>query len=156
MKFSIKDFFIKWIFHVHKRTFEHHHRIPHIRFGLNTQFHLTQIIQEKWTLQFRSKFLSTKGISGLKQDNEHHHRIGPVWISLGAKLHLSQAILPFWTKYNQKGYFQSKREHLNIIIEFSIHLNEKTFSFGPNWLKKDFSSPKEKIRGSTCDSWYLN
>ena len=144
MKFSIKDFFSKWIFHVHRRTFEHHHRIPHIRFGLNTQFHLKQIIQEKWTLQFRSKFFSKKGISGLKQGNEHHHRIRPVWISLGAKLHLSQAILTFWTKFYQKGYFQSKRGHLNIIIEFSIHLNEKTFLFLSKSTQKGFFQPKRE------------
>ena len=37
-------------------------------------------------------------------------------ISIGSKFQLQQTILIFWNKFAQKGYFWSKIEKVNIII----------------------------------------
>ena len=52
--------------------------------------------------------------------NEHEHQIPKIWISLGTKFHFKQTTLDIYTKFAQKGYFFSKRENLNVTIEFSI------------------------------------
>ena len=41
-------------------------------------------------------------------------------ISLGSKFQVKLTILIFWTKIVQKGYFWSKTEKVNTIIEFCI------------------------------------
>ena len=51
--------------------------------------------------------------------NEHYHSIQQISVSLGTKFNHNKTVLLFWTKFAQKGCFQSKREKLNIPIEFS-------------------------------------
>ena len=85
-----------------------------------------------------------------------YNQIQHIWISVGNSVYLKRRGLIFWTKFAQKGYFCSKRENLNITVEFRIFelvykpnfiLNRQLWFFGPNLPKKGISHQKQ-------DKWH--
>ena len=51
---------------------------------------------------------------------KHHHLILQTRISLGTKFQLKLKIVIFWTTFAHEGYFRSKTEKMNILIDFCI------------------------------------
>ena len=83
--------------------------------------------------------------------SESHHWILYIWISLDMKFQLKLTILIFWTKFTQKVYFQSKKEKVNITIDFytfkwlwvlNFSLDWQFWFFGTNLPKKGISGQK--------------
>ena len=115
---SLDQIYLKKIFLVQKRKFEHHHglhKIQRIRISLRTKFHLKQTILIFWT-----KLLPKNHISGQKQKRWTLQSSTNSRIILVTKFHFDQKIFHFWTKFAQKGYFQFEGENLNTTIKFSI------------------------------------
>ena len=68
------------------------------------------------------------------------------WISLSNEFQLKLKVLIFQTKFAKKGYFQSKREKLNITTEFCIFcLDWQFWLFGQNLPKQGYSILKQKM-----------
>ena len=93
----------------------------------NIEFYIFELAQVTnfsldWQFWFLGPNLLKKWNSGpdKKKKNEYHYWILHIWISLCPKFQLKLIILIFWTKFFQKGYFQSRAEKVNIIIEFCI------------------------------------
>ena len=84
---------------------------------------------------------------------EHQHWIKHIQIRVGTKFQFQLIILTFWTKFAKKGYFRSKTERVNIMIEFcmfelfyvpNFSLNRQFWFFGPSLPKKGISTRKQK------------
>ena len=65
--------------------------------------------------------------------SEHHRWVLHIWISLGTKFQVKQKIFSFWIKFAQKGYFWSKTEEMNVIIEFYIFELDQVSNFNLSW-----------------------
>ena len=125
----------KRVLPVENRKSEHRHGILHIQiiFGTKFQFKLKILIfldyiWPKRVFPIIDRKVNTtidqiclKRLFPVKNKKSERHRwILHIWISLGTKFQLKQTISSFWTKFAQKGYFWSKTEEMNIIIEFYI------------------------------------
>ena len=94
--------------------------------------------------------------------NARYHLIQHNRISQGTKFHLNETILHFWIKFNQKRYFRSKRENLNIIIESIIFELSAKFQHEQTilifWTKfaqiRSFWSKTKKV--NITNIWYTN
>ena len=75
-----------------------------------------------WTgsSDFMDKICPKKIFPVKNRKSEHNPWILHIRISIGTTFQFKLTILIFWTKFAQKGYFWSKTNKVNIIIEFCI------------------------------------
>ena len=132
---------------------EYNDWVLHIQISLHTkfQFKLTilmfwtnftkkehmwwPILEKKWTnYEFCIFEICHKRVFPVKnRKSEHPHWILHIQIILRTKFQFKLTILVFWTKLGQKGYFASKSEKINTIIQFCIFKSVYIRNFSLNW-----------------------